>query len=362
MEQPEQTDLAIVEPSEIAKRELLTIDPLTYVTAVYAQHHTDLAAAIAAIPVTIDMQTTAGYKRATTCRATFRGIRTSGDATRKLRKAPILEIGKMLESHYKALEAEVTPYETQFDTLIKDEDARKEAIKAEKARVEAERVDAIRFRIDAFGLVALDCAGKSSEHIQGAIDTVTAVEIDASFQEFSTAAISAKQSALEKLDLALDGAKETEAEQARAKAEREEFERQLKQQQEDAAALAAERKKLDAERAEQERAAQAQADALTAQRAELKHQQDALAAQQEAARIAALPKPEPTIIELAPAPSPSQSSAPPRLTSVAQAPRQPLQDTAEIILAEFVNAYEDGSEIHMQNVYKRAKALAAQAA
>jgi hypothetical protein len=381
MEQPEQTGVALVEPAEIASRDLLTIDPVTYVTAVYAGHHTALALAIAAIPAEIDVTTPAGYKLATTHRATFKGIRTGANATRQQRKAPILEIGKLIDSHYKALEAEVTPYEARFDALIKDEDARKEAIKAEKARIEAERIDAIKFRIDAFGLVALDCIGKSAEHIQGAIETVTAVEIDASFEEFTTTAASAKQSALEKLDLALTSAKEAEAEQARAKAERDEFERQRKQQAADAAALAAERKRLADERAEQERkakiqrdaesaaiaeerrklgaarveqerAAKTQADALAAQQAEIKRQQD---------ELAALPKPAPVVVEAAPAPI---AVVPPKLTSVATAPAPaPLRDDPEHIklMLDLIESIRDGSNIHRERAIKNAEAFIASA-
>jgi len=206
-----------------------------------------------------------------------------------------------------------------------------------------------------------DCIGKSAEHIQGAIETVTAVEIDASFEEFTTTAASAKQSALEKLDLALTSAKEAEAEQARAKAERDEFERQRKQQAADAAALAAERKRLADERAEQERKAKAQADALAAQQAEIKRQQDELAAQQEAARIAALPKPAPVVVETAPAPI---AVVPPKLTSVATAPASaPRRDDPEHIklMLDLIESIRDGSNIHRERAIKNAEAFIASA-
>jgi chromosome segregation ATPase len=284
-------ELTIVEQPQ----ELITIEPTKYVELVFEPFAKRLAdAKTLADAATFDVTTTAGMAVAVKHRATFREIRVESEKARKIRKAPILEIGKLLDSRQKEIESEIEPFESRFDDAIKAEEARKEVEKAAKAAAEKARVDGIRAKIEQIKDCIVFAMGKSAAEIQGAIDELSAHEITLEeFAELSGEAEMSKVATLAKLHEALIAQQAHEAEQARIAAEREALERQraeLAEQERKAAAARAEQEAKDRaerervaaeQRVAQERAAEAmrqqQAEheaRMAAERAEIQRQQD----------------------------------------------------------------------------------------
>lgn len=147
-------------------QQLITIDPKKYVELVFEPFVRQFEEVKNSLrKVSYDIKTTTGMSVAVKCRAAARDIRTSSERTRKRRKAPILEIGKLLDSSQNDLEAMLLPLETFFDEEIKGEEARKEAEKQAKFAAEQARVAAIRARIDEIRSTPANMVGKSSEAI-----------------------------------------------------------------------------------------------------------------------------------------------------------------------------------------------------
>lgn len=242
-----------------------------------------IAAGIAAIELqhpknmAVDVTTTAGMKAAVLARAAWRDPRIAVEKARKAAKAPVLELGKQIDTFAAGLEAQLREGEDNYDKQIKAEETRKEAERAAKAEAERVRVAAHQDRIthDIRGAAA-GAVGRSSADIEVILKDVVAIVIDASFEEFQGQAQLAKDETLDKLREMHAAALAHEAEQARIKAE----------QEAEAARIAAERaelEKLRAEAAERERVAAAErAEAERIQAEELARQRAA----QEAERLA----------------------------------------------------------------------------
>lgn len=231
-------------------QQLITIEPAKYVELVFEPFAKRLAdAKTLAEAAQFDVTTTAGMAVAVKHRATFREIRVESEKARKIRKAPILEIGKLLDSRQKEIEAEIEPFESRFDDAIKAEEARKEAEKQAKLAAEKARIDGIRQSIDGLRAYPTSAVGRSSTQIAEMIETIEAVEITLeSYQEFAGEAEATKLATVHKLWEMFAAQKKHEAEQARIQAEREELAR-LRAEAEERERIAA------AERAEQERVA-----------------------------------------------------------------------------------------------------------
>jgi hypothetical protein len=248
-----------------ATSQLITLDPIKYVAEIFRPFNDKFAVLKAeADAITPDASTTAGMETAVKYRAAFRDdVRIAGEKARAERKAPILEIGKLLDSKYKDLLAIVTPYEAKFHDAIKAEEKRKEDLK----KAELARQEEIRQRLVAIRELPLQAMGKTTAEI-GAM--LTALDADEPGEDFGTlldAAKAAHTEAMAKLTSAQAAAAAGEAEAARIAAERAEL-----QQLRDAAA---ERKRLADIEAERVAAEQrAEADRLAA-----------LAAEQEAAAL-----------------------------------------------------------------------------
>lgn len=248
-----------------ATSQLITLDPIKYVAEVFKPFNDKFAILKAeADAITPDASTTAGMETAVKYRAAFRDeVRIAGEKARAERKAPILEIGKLLDSKYKDLLAIVTPYEAKFHDAIKAEEKRKEDLK----KAELARQEEIRQRLVTIRELPLQAMGKTAAEI-GAM--LTALDADEPGEDFGTlldAANAAHAEAMTKLTSAQAAAAAGEAEAARIAAERAEL-----QQLRDAAA---ERKRVADIEAERIAAVQkAEADRLAA-----------LAAEQEAAAL-----------------------------------------------------------------------------
>jgi Uncharacterized protein involved in chromosome partitioning len=219
----ESTEVAVVEQPQ----QLITIEPKKYVELVFEPFAKQFETAKRAVrEAAYDISTTAGMNTAIKWRATFRDIRVASEKARKLRKAPILEIGKLLDSRQNEIEATLLPLETLFDEEIKAEEGRKEAEKQAKLAVEKARVDAIHAKIDAIRRTPASFALKAAAELKAEADRLseTVISLD-EFAEFTGDAKQARGKAVEQLRELQESAEEMEAAQARLAEERAQFER-----------------------------------------------------------------------------------------------------------------------------------------
>lgn len=243
--------------------QLITLEPAKYAEEVYKPFVKRLNDAIASVRnIDYDITTAKGLDVATKARRLMIDIRVDADKERKARKAPITQIGKLLESHFDEVEARILPLETLFDADIKAEEKRKEELKA----AEAARQEEIRKRLVAIRELPLQAVGKSAIEIAAMAEALAADEPDESFGQLLDAATVAHAETTAKLASLHAAAVAGEAEAARIAAERAELaalreaaaERQ-RQADAEAARVAAEQKaeadRLAALAAEQEAAA-----------------------------------------------------------------------------------------------------------
>jgi colicin import membrane protein len=286
----EQSALAVPPATEAGALALITLSPEKYAAEVYQPFKDQLAAAIDSVrAIDYDITTTVGMAIAVKCRATFRDLRTDTDKLRKERKAPMLKIGKLLESGCDDLIERVSPLEEMFDADIKAEEVRKAEAKAAKEKAEQERVDAIYALIDAIRIQPAQAVGSTSEQLTALLAEAGAREITT--EEFSTLAPQA-QVALDavtvELQTMLAAAIERERIAAEAEAARIAEAERLAAERAENARVAAENARIAAEhKAEAERlaaVAKAQQDAAEARQKEINDA--AWAAQAEAKRIA----------------------------------------------------------------------------
>lgn len=262
-------------PAQVATQQLITLDPAKYVAEVFKPFN-DMFAILKAEADTIvpDASTPAGMEIAIKYRAAFRDdVRIAGEKARADRKAPILEIGKLLDTKYKDLVAVVSPYEAKFHDVIKAEEKRKDDMK----KAEVARQEAIRLRIVAIRDLPLQAVGKSTAEIGDMITALDASVPDETFGIMQDAAMTAHTEARAKLASVHAATTASEAEAARVAAERAEL-AQLH-------AAAAERARLAQEDADRVAAAQqAEADRLAIMAAE--QEAAALREREQAANLA----------------------------------------------------------------------------
>lgn len=179
---PELTEVA---KSEVGAMALITLDPARYVAEVYAPFRAKLdAAKTAADAVVIDCSTTAGNAIAVKHRATFRDdVRLAVEGARTERKAPILMIGRLIDSVAKEITQEAAPYEARFDSAIKAQAAEEKARKDALIAAERARLDEIVARITEMRTLPMKYAGRSADEISAMIGRLVNYEIDASFEE-----------------------------------------------------------------------------------------------------------------------------------------------------------------------------------
>jgi hypothetical protein len=164
------------EAKDIAAQPLVTLVPETYVQAIYEPFNNRLATAIEqSKDVKYNIQTKEGMEVAVKHRAIFRAIRIEADKERKARKAPIDEIGKLINRTYETIETAVTPHESKFDGDIKAEEARLEEEKAAKLKAEKEAEAAVQNRIDAIKNKPLQFLNSSAEDIEYAIGELSLI-------------------------------------------------------------------------------------------------------------------------------------------------------------------------------------------
>lgn len=194
----------------------------------------------------------------------------------------------------KRLIAIITPEEERLFLLRDSYDAEQARIKAEAERKEAERVAAIRKRIDAIRNIPAGMAGLPSSEIKAEIAAFEAFRADDSFAEFADEANTVVASTVQALIVLRDKQLAAEAEAARLAAEREELARLRAAAEEHSRQVAAqnaereraaaeERRRMEAERKAEEDRLRAEREALDAERRAFAEQQKKAREEQEAA-------------------------------------------------------------------------------
>lgn len=227
-----------------------------------------------------DVSTTAGMAEAKEARAAVRGYRVALEKTRVEIKAPALERTRLIDAEARRITAELLAIEEPIDAAIKAEEQRKIEEKAAKERAEAARVEAIKFRIAYFQERVIAASNKDSSTIADILNGLECTKLDeAYYQEMIPAAVSAKITAIEKLEAMLTERIAYESEQARIKAEQEAEAARIRAEREELARL---RAAEDARQAEERRLAEAaRRDAEAKLAAERQRQEAELRAQRE---------------------------------------------------------------------------------
>jgi colicin import membrane protein len=175
--------------------------------------------------VVYDVTTVKGLQEARTARAEIRGYRVDLEKVRVEIKAPALERCRLIDAEAKRITSALVELEDPIDSLIKNEEKRKEREAMEKVMAEQRRVDEIRARIEKIRQMPALCVGQSAEAIQHTLEAVQARDIGSDYAEFRVEAEDAKRSALAQLSVMLAGVQAQAAEAERIKAEREELAR-----------------------------------------------------------------------------------------------------------------------------------------
>jgi colicin import membrane protein len=214
--------------------------------------------------VVYDVKAAKGMEEAKAARSAVRDPRYEIERVRKAAKAPLLKLGKELDSRAAEITADILKIEEPIDEQIKNEEARKETEKQARIDAELKRVTDLQERVTYLrGNQTLSSMTESTllaEHISN----LEGEPVDDSFEEFRQQAADAKAAGLVRLRQIHAAAIERETEQARIKAEREELAKLRAEQAErdrlaeidrkaaadkQAAELKAQREKQDAEAA-----------------------------------------------------------------------------------------------------------------
>lgn len=226
-----------------------------------------VAAGIAALRekytgVIYDVKTTGGMKDAKDARLAIREPRYEVERIRKAAKAPILALGKKLDSEAARINGELEKLEAPIDQQIKTEEARKEAEREAKIAAEQKRVARLQERVAELRGNQNLTASSGSKLIAEHLADLEAISVDESFEEMQQQAADAKGAGLKRLADLHIAALAHEAEQDRIRAEREELARLRAEEQK---RQAAERARI----AEEERVAKAARDAEATRQAEI---------------------------------------------------------------------------------------------
>ena len=215
-------------------------------------------------------------------------VRTRLEAKRQELKAPYLTIAKEIDQKAAFLKSALVALEDPIDAQITIEEDRKEALKLEAARIEFERVAAIKAKIAVISRVRIDALRMTGPQIEAAL----AAEFDFSdFAEFEAEARAAYQETVSALQSMLQLRIQQEDEQIQLKKAQDAVIAQAAENLRVAEAakakldaeLAEQRAKMDAEKAEQDRKQAIANASIEAQQAELARQLAAIKAKDDAA-------------------------------------------------------------------------------
>ena len=224
---------------------------------------------------TFDLATTAGDKAARAARLELVTLRTTLEKTRKGFKEPALEFGRMIDAEAKRITVEILALEEPIDRQIKADEQRRATEKAERERIEAERIAGHEAGLAKIRSYVASAAGLPAARITVGIDRLEAWSQafdPATWEEFADSASTALTETHAALVDMRAKAQAREDEAARVDAQRVENERVQ-------AEIAAQRKEL--------------ADAAEALRLRQEAQSQRDAADAHAAAAMAAPQPTP---------------------------------------------------------------------
>lgn len=154
--------------------------------------------------VAFAVTTTKGMKEAKEARADLRDNgRLHVTKSEERIKGEVNDLKRVMASEVARLVAIVKPHEDAVDTQIKAEETRKANEKAERDRIEAERIALHKANLETLAGYAAQTEGRSAEDIEKAIGIVAAIEIGDEWQEFKAQAEQAKAASVEAMQKAL---------------------------------------------------------------------------------------------------------------------------------------------------------------
>jgi len=204
-----------------------------------------------------DVATPIGMAKAIAARRAIREPRIALEKLRKELKAPALERSRLIDAEAKELTQQLEALEGPIDAQIKAEEQRKAEEKAERERIEQEKMAELLKRVANIREQPVCVVGKSSHAVAEIVRLLSSLEIDQTYGPLQAEAYAAKAETLATLSDMHAAALAQEAEAERLRIEREELEVQRKaqaEQAEQAERARAELAKLrDAEQAEIDR-------------------------------------------------------------------------------------------------------------
>lgn len=226
-----------MDDAQLTSTALVTLNPEQYVQETFAPFSVALKQATTEVAtITYDVTTKEGLEVAKSCRKRFSSIRIDAEKIRKERKDPIIKIGKLLDAHYQAIEAEAIKHEQVHDEKIKAEEARLEAIKLEKIRAEEARKASIAKALATITDAPANAIGLKAEQVLEVLEQIKATEItNEIFGERDVEAENAKYKAIEALNQLYE-----------SKLAQETFAKQEQERQAEHAKAEAEAKRIDA--------------------------------------------------------------------------------------------------------------------
>jgi hypothetical protein len=214
---------------------------------------------------TFDLTTTKGDKEARAARLELTTLRTSLEKRRKEFKAPALEFGKKIDAEAARITGEIEALEQPIDAQIRADENRRAAEKAERERIERDRIAAHQNRLNVIRACVGRAQGLPSARIANGIEQVEAMPTDAAtWEEFAGEAEATKAETLAAMRTMFEAAKAREDEEARVEQQRLENERQAAENRAAAERLAEQQRELEAKAA----SIKAEQDAIDAHRAE----------------------------------------------------------------------------------------------
>lgn len=239
---------------------------------------------------TFDLTTTKGDKEARAARLELVTLRGMLEKRRKDLKKPALEFGQKIDAEAERITTEIKALENPIDAQIVADENRRAAEKAERERIEAERIAAHQTKLSAMRGCVARAQGLPSARIAKGIEQVEAIMLGVTaWEEFAAEAATAKQETLAAMRVMFDAAKAREDEDARVEAQRLENERIAAENRAAAERLAEQQRALDAQAA----ALKAEQDAIDARKAE-----EAQAKQKTDALIEAVSTPAPAPVTM----------------------------------------------------------------
>ena len=233
-----------------------------------------------------DTTTPNGMAKAIAARRELREVRVNLEKLRKELKAPALERSRLIDAEAKTLTTQIEEMEGPIDAQIKAEEQRKADEKAERERIERERVAELQLKVGEIRAIAVRCSGKPSAFIRDYLTKLDALELGEEFGEMQAEARAAKAETLGTLADMHWSALAQEAEAERLRIEREELEAQRKAQAEqaerDRAELAKLRAEAEARQRESEEKARIEREAAEAERRKVAAEAAALRAEEKA--------------------------------------------------------------------------------